>query len=139
MARKGDRHKNAKKASKLLATQPIEALYEAPSGFDVEEITIPVDLICGCRIVQRDCYQNHLLVQFAIMWITRDALGRWVEQYSCDSQHGYFHEHLTGHRKNDDRRNISALRSQVDVQECFDRAYDLVHDRHDNYCRGGWR
>lgn len=53
-----------------------------------------------------------------------------VEQYSVCTLHGYLHEHTTGHQRPNDRRDIRPLHSQVDVQESFDGAYDMVFDRY---------
>lgn len=110
--------------------------FEDPTVGDQDQYEFPVDLVCGCKISQRLRYKDGALVFFAIIWSRRDTFGNWEEQYSCDSGHGYFHEHIWGHRKPDDRRDIAPLYSQVYVQECFDQAYDRVQDRHDNQCTG---
>lgn len=136
MARKQERMQNAKRARAVGRSQREAELYETPSGENHREETYPTDLICGCRIAQRLIYADFALIYFAIVWVKRVDLDEWQEQYSCDTGHGYFHEHVTGHRKPHDSRNLRPLYSQVDVQECFDRGYDLVHDRHDQNCGG---
>lgn len=138
MARKGDRAKNAKRErARLAKTPPRVDLYEDSSDIEADEQEMVVDLWpCGCRIVQRLRFdERKTLTFFAIMWIDRGSLGTWIEQYSCDTGHGYYHEHVSGHRMPGDRRNIRPLYAQVDVQECFDLGYDRVQDRHDRDCR----
>jgi len=136
MANRNDRKRNAKRdrAASAAVLEPI--LYEDPTVGNDDQLEFPVDLLCGCKISQRIRYDNGVVVFFAIIWSKRDSFGGWQEMYSCDSGHGYFHEHVTGHRKQNDRRDVRALYSQVDVQECFDPAYDKVQDRHDKECSG---
>ncbi|MDT3331389.1 hypothetical protein Q9S78_11990 [Microbacterium sp. KSW-18] len=110
-------------------------LYEAPA--DVTEQKFDVAMPCGCHIIQRQLLAQHKMVFFAIVWAQKVALGNLREQYSVDTGHGWFHEHVTGHQKSNDRRDLRALYSQVDVQESFDPGYDRVQDRHDQGCRGG--
>lgn len=43
-----------------------------------------------------------------------------MEVYSIDSKHGVLHEHISGHKRKDDRRDLGALYTQVDVQESLD-------------------
>lgn len=136
MADRQDRARNAKRDRGRRGELPIEDLYAAPS--EVTEDEYPVALMCGCRIVQRLQFARGTLVFFAIMWIKRDGFGKWEEQHSVDTGHGYFHEHTHGHRRANDRRNVKPLYSQLDVQECFDDGYDLVQNRHDRECRGVW-
>ncbi len=66
---------------------------------------------------------------FAILY-NRVEDGRGSELYSVDTGHGHFHEHTHGHRKRNDRRDISPLFAQVNVQECFDTGYSTVFDKH---------
>lgn len=136
MARKQERMQNAKRVRALRAKSEVH-LYEVAADLEVREETYPTDLVCGCRIVQRLVSSHFALVYFAIVWVKKVDLEEWEEQYSCDTGHGHFHEHVTGHRKPNDARNLRPLYSHVDVQECFDRGYDLVHDRHDRNCGGG--
>lgn len=93
-------------------------------------------LMCGCHIVQRQVTHRGVLVHFAILWIHLGPSGNWEEQYSVDTGHGHFHEHVFVHRRSGDRKNLRPLYSQVDVQEGFDQGCDLVQDRHDSSCRG---
>lgn len=136
MARKQERMHNAKRARAERAKSEV-SLYEVPDDLDLREETYPTDLVCGCRIVQRLVSADFALVYFAIVWAKKVDVDEWEEQYSCDTGHGHFHEHVTGHRKPNDARILRPLYSHVDVQECFDRGYDLVQDRHDQNCGGG--
>jgi hypothetical protein len=137
VARKGDRQRAAKRAkadASAISVPPL-SLYEPPAAHPLDVHEQPLQLPCGCRIVQRLEFERGVLVRFAIVWATRSALGGWEEQYSCDTGHGYFHEHTHGHQIQKDRRNLRPLHTQVDVQECYDEGYDLVQDRHDRDCR----
>lgn len=133
---RSDRRRNARRDRAVAAKVPDLLLFEDPTEGTQNEAEYPVELPCSCRISQRLRYQNGALVFFAIIWSRRDTFGNWREQYSCDSGHGYFHEHLWGHQRKNDRRNVRPLYSQVDVQECFDPAYDKVQDQHDKNCSG---
>lgn len=137
VARKGDRHHNAKRAKARAAVQIVDDpdLYEAPAVHPLDVHEQPLQLPCGCRIIQRLQFERKSLVYFAIVWVARSPLGGWQEQYSCDTGHGYFHEHPSGHRTPRDRKDLRPLYTHVDVQECYDEAYDLVQDRHDKDCR----
>ncbi|WP_147040598.1 hypothetical protein [Microbacterium aerolatum] len=136
MARKQERMHNAKRARAERAKSEV-SLYEVPDDLDLREETYPTDLVCGCRIVQRLVSADFALVYFAIVWAKKVDVDEWEEQYSCDTGHGHFHEHVTGYRKPNDARILRPLYSHVDVQEFFDRGYDLVQDRHDQNCGGG--
>lgn len=135
MARRGDRERAAKRVRAEMSKVPEVELYEAPAG--AVEVRYNVGLMCGCQVSQRLLNVHHSLVFFAIVWSQRTTFGGWVERYSVDSGHGYYHEHVSGHQEPDDRRDLRPLYSQVDVQECFDPGYDRVQDRHDRDCRGG--
>lgn len=70
------------------------------------------------------------LVWFGIFFHKTNGEGRGLELYSVDTGHGHFHEHTTGHRKRNDRKDISPLYSQVHVQECFDTGDDIVMNKY---------
>ncbi|WP_417506201.1 hypothetical protein [Microbacterium sp.] len=137
MARKGDRHRTAKQAkaqAAVVLAAPVD-LYLAPSPHPMDVHEQPLQLPCGCRIIQRLQFERKALAYFAIVWVAREPLGGWEEQYSCDTAHGYFHEHVHGHRRARDRNDLRPLYTHVDVQECYDEGYDLVQNRHDRDCR----
>lgn len=130
MAGKQERVNNEKRQRAALRKADASR-YVAPEG---EEQEWPADLGCGCRIVSRAVYAEYLLVQFAVIWVHRIDIDEWEEMYSVDTAHGSYHEHVTGHKKKPDARELRPLYTQVDVQECFDAAYDRVLDRHDRSC-----
>lgn len=134
MASRRDRREQAKRARRKASLVPEAELYRAPED-GTQENTVQADLVCGCRIVTRTRYLYASPVYFAILWVRESSSGQWIEQYSCDSGHGHYHEHVHGHRGKD-RRDIMPLHTQVDVQECWDDAYDRVTRRHDQSCRG---
>ncbi|QUW18907.1 hypothetical protein [Agrococcus sp. Marseille-Q4369] len=137
MAHSQSRRRDAKKHRARVADAPPESWYEMDPDEVFEEHEMPIAMPCNCcRIVQRNRYVQHSLAFFAIVWTRRDGFGRWIEQYSVDTGHGYFHEHVHGHQRPNDRRNIRPLRAQVDVQECFDEGYDQVHARQQRGCKG---
>jgi hypothetical protein len=108
--------------------EPQPEVYEHPCNENLcDESRLPVELDIGSRIDQRFHYQRMRPVFFALVFSVWDG-ERWVERYSVDTAHGYLHDHPTGHRT-DDRRDIQPLYSQIDVQECYDQAYDLVLGR----------
>lgn len=93
-------------------------------------VDIPVELTLDKTVRQVLHYDDrNKLVWFAVLYVRMED-ARGTELYSVDTGHGHFHEHLHGHRKRDDRRNISPLYSQVHVQECFDTGYDTVLNKH---------
>lgn len=131
---------NAKRARQQAARDAnARELYEAPT-VGVRTDVYPIDLECRCRIVQRLVVleAEFKLVEFAIVWTRRASDGDWREVYSCDTKHGSYHEHVTGHQHPNDSRKLSPLYSQVDVQECHDQAYVQVMNNHDKKCGGGW-
>lgn len=128
---------NEKRAKAAARGSGVPALYEPPTGVVSREDTYPTDLVCGCRIIQRLVYVDFLLVSFAIVWAVRVGEDTWEEEYSCDSGHGHFHQHIFGHKKPNDARNIMPLYSQADVEQCFDKGYDLVEAHHEKHCGGG--
>lgn len=71
------------------------------------------------RLMQRLVRADGKLVEYAIV-LTRHQGGEWTEVYSVDTKHGVLHEHISGHRRANDRRDIRPLYTQVDVQESFD-------------------
>lgn len=73
--------------------------------------------------------ERRKLVWFAVL-LNHMHDGRGKEIYSVDTSHGHFHEHPTGHKKRDDRKNISPLYSQVHVQESYDTGYDYVERKY---------
>lgn len=105
-------------------------LYEAPadSECDIETSEIWLNKSHHLRVVY--AYQHRRLVRFFIAWMALDRDGEWSERYSVCTRHGHLHEHTTGHHRPDDRRDLRELRSQVDVQECHDEAYEKVHNRY---------
>lgn len=71
------------------------------------------------RISQRLVSHDAKLVEYALV-LSRFQGGEWVEVYSMDTQHGVLHEHISGHKRKDDRRDLRVLYTQVDVQESLD-------------------
>lgn len=71
------------------------------------------------RLIQRLVAHEMKLVEFALV-LSRLQGGQWVEVYSIDTKHGVLHEHISGHTRKDDRRDLGALYTQVDVQESLD-------------------
>lgn len=105
-------------------------LYEPPPQGDCDVDTAEYFLSQDHYIhVTLKLHQGRL-VGFFIAWMALDRDGEWSERYSVCTAHGYLHEHTTGHHRQDDRVDIQPLRSQVDVQESHDRAYELVHTRY---------
>lgn len=77
------------------------------------------------RYTQRLVVHERRLVEFALV-LDRFQGGRWVEVYSIDTQHGVLHQHISGHQRKDDRRDIQPLYTQVDVQESLDDPADRM-------------
>jgi len=127
MAGRGDRIRNGRRGREPALPEP--DLFHRPEAILCEKTEVPVDLTKpGHRIVQSLWYFDFRLVYFAILWIELTPNG-WRERYSVDTGHGYFHEHTHGHAKAD-RKDIKPLYTYVDVQECFDEGYDLVHGKY---------
>lgn len=105
-------------------------LYEAPPSIDCDVDTAEYFLSKDHYIHVTLRLHEGRLVGFFMAWMARDRDGEWSERYSVCTSHGYLHEHTTGHHRAGDRIDIHPLRSQVDVQEGHDRAYELVHSRY---------
>ena len=71
------------------------------------------------RLSQRLVTHESKLVEYALV-LSRQQGGDWVEVYSLDTKHGYLHEHISGHARKGDRRDVRPLYTQVDVQESLD-------------------
>jgi hypothetical protein len=111
------------------AQQSVE-LYKPPSEDECFKDENEIYLSKHHQILTVLWFHEGRLVRFFIAWMSRDRDGEWSERYSVCAQHGYFHEHTTGHHRPDDRQDILPLRSQVDVQECHDSGYERVHNRY---------
>ena len=118
-----DRQRRESRAQQGVTTQP---LFERPDSGCVET-RHPVELEDrDFRLNQRLVTHEEKLVEYALV-LTRFQGGRWVEVYSIDTRHGALHEHISGHQRDNDRRDIRALYTQVDVQESLDDpAWELV-------------
>jgi hypothetical protein len=127
VANRNDRQRNDKRAKK--SDEPTLDLFVRPAE-GCEDLVIPVDMPdARYRITQRLMSYRHQLVEFAVVLSKWNGDG-WDEIYSIDTCHGYLHEHIHGHRKPGDRRDIRPLVSQLDVQESLDPAYDQVRDHY---------
>ncbi len=127
MAGRGDRIQNARRSGRgqYAAPSPVLFVHEQ-KGCACDESVYQVDLeTSGHGIVQRVHYERGKLVFFAIVH-TVDG----TEVYSVDSGHGHLHDHPTGHRRADDRRDIRALYSAEDVDKAFDEGYELAHNHY---------
>ncbi|MFE7067404.1 hypothetical protein [Microbacterium sp. NPDC057658] len=111
-------------------------LFEPPPDdlcdIDVSEIYLGEEH----QIIVKLGFHEGRLVLFFIAWMARDRDGEWSERYSVCTKHGHLHEHPTGHHRPNDRVDLQPLRSQVDVQESYDKAYERVHSRY-IYATGG--
>lgn len=99
--------------------------------------------MCDCRVEDTPIFldeerqirpilhfnSHNKLCWFAVIYYKMEGkVGK--ELYSVDTNHGFFHEHVYGHRKRNDRRDIMPLHTQLDVQESYDRAFDMVYNKH---------
>jgi hypothetical protein len=102
--------------------KPAKDCVETRQDFDMEDPDF--------RISQRLVSHESKLVEFALI-LSRSQGGQWVEVYSIDTEHGMLHEHISGHKRKGDRRDIHALHTQVDVQESLDEpAMRLVLEKY---------
>ncbi len=72
------------------------------------------------RIDQRLVTHETKLVEYAVVLSRRWRDGPWDQVYMVDTLHGTLHEHLSGHHRDNDGREIRAMYTQVDVQESLD-------------------
>lgn len=118
MPNRNDRQRNDKRARK--AAEVELTTYEKPNDPACIETRIPHDIDDPDYTISLRLVSLHgKLVEFSIV-LSQTFGNESVEVYSVDSQHGYLHEHIHGHNKPKDRRDIKPLFSQVDVQESFD-------------------
>ncbi len=126
-----NRIENDRKARRMAkGFSPELELYTPPDDDACEIQEQELWLSAQNRIMLVMVLDNRRLVRFFVAWQTRDRDGDWTEKYSVCTKHGWLHEHTTGHHSPDDRKNRKPLYSQVDVQECYDEAYELVHGRY---------
>lgn len=130
MAHSRERHKQEKRLRARRPTVELELYVHEKASCDCRVEEIPVEIEEGKQIYQALHYdEKSKLVWFAVLF-NRLRDGRGEELYSVDTSHGHFHEHTTGHKKRNDRRNIRPLYSQVNVQESFDTGYDMVLNKY---------
>lgn len=128
MPSRNDRLRNAKRAR--APELPLDALYVAPPGLDEHEYFIELD-DPDFQVIQRFVYdEERRVVEFALI-LVKMGYSRFREIYSIDTEHGYLHEHIYGHSRPDDRRDIKPLFSQGDVAGSFDDAYSRVLKHYD--------
>lgn len=127
MGRFGRQHRDQQRREEkaMLAAAATNALYVKPESGCVEtrqevELEDP-DFLYSQRLV----IHENKLVEYALV-LCRLQGGEWVEVYSLDTRHGGLHEHISGHKRKDDKREIRPLYTQVDVQESLDTADQLV-------------
>lgn len=140
MPNRNDRIANDRRARRdARESELLESLWEAPADNECDKDESIYDLpLRGHRLVVVLVSQHGRLVRFFIAWEAwSESNGRWEERYSICTRHGYVHEHLTGHRQPNDRRNIAPITAQVDVQESHDNAYEMVHNRYIEATGGG--
>lgn len=130
---KQSKREERRDAKQHLALQSVaidaEQLYFSPDADDCDSVLSQAYLLDSLnRLHTALYYQDGKLVRFFFAWQCLDRAGDWVERYSVCTMHGYLHEHTTGHQK-PDRRDVKALYSQTDVQDCHDKAYDMVLER----------
>ncbi|MDR6867706.1 hypothetical protein J2Y69_002310 [Microbacterium resistens] len=113
-----------------------ETLYHPPEECDCVVLPQEIYLDATNQMLVVLYLHQQRLVRFFMAWQCRTRDGDWAERYSVCTLHGYLHEHTTGHSQPNDRRDVTPLYSQADVQECHDRAYDLVHTRY-QFANGG--
>jgi hypothetical protein len=119
-----DQHRRQARAQLDIGVQPF---FVKPEKGCVETNQV-YELDPDFRVVQRLVAHDNKLVEFAVV-LNRLQKGRWVEVYSVDTVHGTLHEHVSGHRRKDDSREIQPMYTQVDVQESLDdRAMPLVQE-----------
>ena len=130
MARFGQQNRNLQRRETRAQTIVSKSLFVKPESDCVEarqvvELEDP-DFLLSQRLVTH----NEKLVEYALV-LSRLQGGEWVEVYSIDTQHGTLHEHISGHKRKNDRRDIRPLYTQVDVQESIDEpAMQLVFEKY---------
>lgn len=122
----GRQHRDLQRRESRAQVATTQSLFERPDSGCVET-RHPVELEDpDFRLNQRLVSHEEKLVEYALV-LSRFQGGRWVEVYSVDTRHGVLHEHISGHQRENDRRDIRALHTQVDVQESLDDpAWELV-------------
>lgn len=131
MARFGQQHRDLqRREARALATPAPGALFIKPETGCVEvQNTVELD-DPDFRLTQRLVTHEKKLVEYALV-LSRLQGGQWVQVYSVDTKHGVLHEHISGHQRNNDRRDIQPLYTQVDVQESLDDpASQLVFEKY---------
>jgi hypothetical protein len=129
MTRFGQQHRDQqRRQARAQAGKGVQALYEKPAKGCVESKLVYEQEDPDFRIVQRLVTHDEKLVEFAVVLI-RLQKGQWVEVYSVDTVHGTLHEHISGHNRENDSREIQPMYTQVDVQESLDEpAMRLVQE-----------
>lgn len=131
-SRNREQQEKRRRARAAKASVPTESLFvHNKAECDCRHEILPIEIEPGREIRQVLHFDSRgKLVWFAVLY-NKVRSGRGIELYSVDTSHGYYHEHTHGHRRRNDRRDISPLYAQVHVQECFDTGYDTVLEKHD--------
>lgn len=126
MARRAQRHANAKKARNALPdVPPID--FWSPPPLDECEITVAhVQPDVTNMITTRLVRWNNQLVDYAIIH-SRLGGDNWQEISSIDCCHGYVHRHSGVHGAADSEL-LRPIREQADVQYSFDTSFDEIYD-----------
>jgi hypothetical protein len=98
-----------------------------PPASECEESTIPTAVDPDNLITMRRVEYRGQLVDYAIIWTTRDGSGVWRERVCIDCKHGTVHRHDGPHDASEPKF-IRAILSQQDVQESFKSSFDEVYD-----------
>ena len=119
-----------------LPAQALDIRFACPPTSECEVQRIGIEMaIPEARIDQKLMYHGGRIVGFAIIFSLKSSEGVWEEQYSVDTKHGHLHSHPDGH-KTDAKRDVRQLRSQLDVQDSYDTAYHMVHNRYLDWASG---
>lgn len=120
MARFGRQHRDLERREARAQSSLADGAFFVRPDTDCEEARQDVELDDpDFRFSQRLVTHEGKLVEYALV-LSRIQGGQWVEVYSVDTRHGVLHEHISGHQRKGDRRDIQPLYTQVDVQESLD-------------------
>jgi hypothetical protein len=120
MTRFGRQHRDLQRRAARQQVEIVDQAFFVRPGAGCVESRQEVELDDSeFRISQRLVVYEEKLVEYALV-LCRFQGGEWAEVYSIDTRHGVLHEHISGHRRKDDRRDLYALYTQVDVQESLD-------------------
>jgi len=126
--RKKDARRQSKIAAQIQLPTGPDGTWQPPAPEECDVETFTVEPSEGYRISSRVLAYENRMVHYAVVASYRPSPGDdWQEVACVDCAHSAVHMH-TGPNHVRVRNDIRPIRSQRDVEDTYDDAYDTVYD-----------